>query len=241
MRELAGSPSHAAVSCSTGVTDLLRASMLTMHSALARTIVVVLAAVLVSISCARPGASRDMDEEPAVTTRASESAASQTDPNSRGVTMGKPLFSCGYANFAWGSTAYGHVLDDQGQIWFYDLGTTWSPQPAGAGLYLESKLRERFRNPVLQSRRVPPGQLATMRKNAEIARSGRIEELHAAYDSGGAGCEAYIWERSDAYREVELGSSGDYTIRNSSPEAAQLQKWLREELGMGVRPKARLK
>src|SRR5262245_43907674 len=68
--------------------------------------------------------------------------------------MGKPLFSCNRANFAWGSTAYGHVLDDRGQIWFYDLGKTWSPEPAGNGLYRRDGLTKRFRNLALESRRV---------------------------------------------------------------------------------------
>lgn len=165
----------------------------------------------------------------------------EADPDSKGARMGKPLFSCGYVNFAWGSKAYGHVLDDQGRIWFYDLGRTWSPQPAGDELYLETGLRERFRNPVLQSRRVPPAQLADMRKKAEIARGGRIEKKRVRHHTGSAGCEAYLWERSDAYREVELGSSGDYELRNSSSEAGHLQEWLRAELGMGIHPQSRRK
>lgn len=161
----------------------------------------------------------------------------EADPNSKGVRMGQPLFTCGYANFAWGNVAYGHVLDDQGRIWFYDLGATWDPRPAGGGLYLETGLRERFKNPVLQSRRVPPAQLAAMRRKAEATRGGRIEETHRADDSGGFGCEAYLWERADAYREVVLGGGGDLEIRNSSPEAGHLQEWLQMELGMGLRPR----
>ncbi|MDC0678417.1 hypothetical protein [Sorangium atrum] len=156
--------------------------------------------------------------------------------------MGKPLFSCYYVSFAWGlSKHHGHVIDDQGRIWFYDLGRTWDPQPAGDGLYLETGLRERFRNPVLQSRRVPPAQLADMRKKAEIARGGLIEKKSMARDAGSAGCEAYLWERSDAYREVKLGTSGGYEIRNSSLEAGHLQEWLREEVGIGIPPQSRQK
>ena len=163
----------------------------------------------------------------------------EEDPDSKGVRTGKPLFSCGRENFAWGRTAYGHVLDDQGRIWFYDLGKTWSPRPAGDGLYLETGLRERFRNPVLQSRRVPSAQLATTREKARVARDGQIEKKFVAFESGAAGCEAYLWERSDAYRNVELGSNGDQEIRNSSPEAGQLQEWLKGELGMGTHPRPR--
>ncbi|WP_437313496.1 hypothetical protein [Sorangium sp. So ce385] len=80
-----------------------------------------------------------------------------------------------------------------------------------------------------------------MRKKAEIALGGRIEKKHVARDAGSAGCEAYLWERSDAYREVELGSSGGYETRNSSLEAGHLQEWLREELGMGTHPQSRQK
>jgi hypothetical protein len=80
-----------------------------------------------------------------------------------------------------------------------------------------------------------------MRKKAEIARGGRIEKKHVARDAGSAGCEAYLWERSDAYREVELGSSGGYEIRNSSLEAGHLQEWLRGQLGMGTHPQSRRK
>jgi hypothetical protein len=152
--------------------------------------------------------------------------------------MGRPLFSCGYVNFAWGGAAYGQVLDHQGQIWSYDLGRTWSPQPAGDGLYFESALRKRFANAKPLSRRVPPEELVAMQKKAEVARTGRIEKEHVAYDSGGFGCEAYVWERPDAYREVELGSTGDYVVRNTTAEAEQISKWLREDLGMGRRPES---
>ncbi len=188
-------------------------------SSLPRRIVAALGVMLLPTTCVRR-------EEP-----------SQTDSNPTNVSMGKPLFECGRAAFAKGSIAYGHVLDDRGRIWFYDLGTTWSPQPAGGGLYLESALRERFKNPVLESRRVSLERLTAMRKKAESAQHGRIEEKQASNDAGGAGCEAYLWERPDAYRAVELGTTGDYVIRNSSPEADELQKWLREELAMGIRPK----
>lgn len=152
--------------------------------------------------------------------------------------MSKPLFSCGYANFAWRSIAYGHVLDDQGRIWFYDRGATWSPQAAGVGLYSESKLRERFRNAVLQARQVTRDQLATMVIKAEHARSGRIERTQTAFDAGGRACEAYIWETSDAYHEVELGSTGDVEVRNYNPEASQLLQLLRVDLGMGANPQS---
>ena len=165
----------------------------------------------------------------------------EAEPNSKGARMGKPLFSCGYVNFAWGSTAFGYILDDQGRIWFYDLGKTWSPQPAGDRLTRETGLRERFRNPVLQSLRVPPAQLAAMRKQAEVARGGRIEKKHVMYDAGSAGCEAYLWETSDTYREVELGSSGDFEIRSSSLEADHLREWLRDDLGMATHLQSRRK
>jgi hypothetical protein len=137
------------------------------------------------------------------------------------------------ASFAWGSEAYGHVLDHQGRIWFYDLGTTWSPQSAGGGLYRESALRERFVNLVLRSERVSAVKLAAMQRLVQYAKDGRIEKKHVAYDTGGFGCEAYVWERPYAYKDVELGSKGDYEIRNLSPEAGQLEKWLLEDLGMG--------
>lgn len=149
--------------------------------------------------------------------------------------MGKPLFSCNRANFAWGAIAYGHVLDDRGQIWFYDLGKTWSPQPAGDGLYLRAGLTERFRNPVLESRRVRRAKLAAMLKKAELARSGRLEERQVSHDAGGSGCEAYLWERADAYQVVELGTDGDISIKNTAPEAGELKQWLQVELRMGER------
>ncbi|NUO52274.1 MAG: hypothetical protein HOV80_25755 [Polyangiaceae bacterium] len=149
--------------------------------------------------------------------------------------MSKPLFTCGYANFAWGRVARGTVLDDKGRLWTYDLGTTWSgtPVPDGAeGLYLESGLRERFKKLVLQKTRVPLEQLATMQKKAESAREGRIEKRQVAHDAGGSGCDAYLWERPDAYREVELGTDGVYEVRNLSPEADEIWVWLEMDLGM---------
>jgi hypothetical protein len=161
----------------------------------------------------------------------------EDDRNAKGVKMAKPLFQCGHANFAWGRQAYGYVLDDGGRIWFYDLGQTWSPEPTADGLFLESALRARFKNPVAQSLRVPKARLEAMRKKAERARSSRIERKQAMLDAGGAGCEAYLWDKTDAYRLVELGNVGDTLITNASPEAAELNAWLQGELGMLGRPK----
>ena len=154
--------------------------------------------------------------------------------------MGKPLFSCNTSNFAWGKVAKGYVLDHQGRIWFYDLGDTWTPHVAGNGLFFESGLRARFKNPVRQIHSATRAQLAIMRKKAKIARGGRIEKKHVGFDAGGCGCEAYLWETPDTYREVELGSSGDYEITNSSPEANEITQWLIDELKMGIRRKPQL-
>jgi len=176
----------------------------------------------------------------------------EQDSNSHGVDMGKPLFACNYDR-SWGDdVAFGHVLDDRGRIWFYNRGrtpaspepvrrTTWSPEPAGDGLFLDSGLRARFIHPVLQSLRVSPSRLAQMSQEAELARGGRIERGRTAADLGDFGCEAYLWERADAYRRVELGSGGDFWVQNSTPEASQLNAYLQFELGMGQRPKSRRK
>lgn|SRR6478736_268490 len=160
------------------------------------------------------------------------------DPNPNGATMGKPLFECGYVSLAWTNTAYGHVLDDRGQIWFYDLGESWSPQQGPNGLFLESGLRARFKNPVLQWLRVPEARLANMRQKVQLAVHGRIERTHFADDLGGSGCEAFLWEQPDAYRAVALGTAGGIMVRNTSAAALQLQVWLQDELGMGSFPAA---
>jgi hypothetical protein len=181
--------------------------------------------VFVSIACGR------RDEVPAGYD--SPALGSQAPSNSGGASLGKPLFSCGVASFARESVAYGNVIDDHGLIWFYDLGKTWSAVSAGGDLYLESALRDRFVNLVLRPERVSDVQLAAMRRMAQYAQEGRIEKQHVKYDGGAFGCEAYVWEKSDAYKEVELGSRGDFVIRNLSPEAARLEKWLLEDLDMG--------
>ena len=162
----------------------------------------------------------------------SSGAALEDEPNREGVEMGKPLFQCGYANFAWHATALGYLLDEHGRIWFYDLGETWSPEPAGDGLFRESALRARFKKPVLQTLRVDPERLAAMRKKAELARHGEVTRTQFMNDAGGAGCEAYVWDRVDAYEPVRLAELGDQLIRNSSPEAFELYVWLAGELGM---------
>ena len=155
--------------------------------------------------------------------------------------MGKPLFACNYDR-SWGDdVAFGHVLDDRGRIWFYNRGRTTAspePEPAGDGLFLESGLRARFRNPVLQSLRVSPARLAQMSQKAELARAGRIERGRGAPDLGASGCEAYLWARADAYQRIELGTGGDFWVQNSLPEASELKAYLQVELGMGQRPKS---
>ena len=99
------------------------------------------------------------------------------------------------------------------------LGETWTPEPAGDGLFRESALRACFKKPVLQALRVDPERLAPMRRNAELARQGKVTRTQFMHDAGG---EAYLWDRVDAYEKVELGKLGDLLIRNSSPEAFEL-------------------
>lgn len=153
----------------------------------------------------------------------------QTAPTAKQPFTAKPLFGCHVANFAWGSVAYGNVLDDEGHVWFYDLGRTWSDQPAGDGLFLGSALRERFAGAELQPMLpISSAQLDALRKKALIAKTGSIARKQHAVDAGGAGCEAYIWERADAYRRIELGEMGDYAVTNSRPEAHELEKALRD-------------
>jgi hypothetical protein len=76
--------------------------------------------------------------------------------------------------------------------------------------------------------RISSAQLDAMRKKASIAKTGSIVRKQQAVDAGGAGCEAYIWERADAYRPIELGAIGDYAVSNSRPEAHELEKALRD-------------
>jgi hypothetical protein len=147
---------------------------------------------------------------------------------------GKPLFSCGYADFAWRKVAYGHFLDDWGQVWFYDLGDTWSPEPAGNGLYLEMGLRSRFAGAVLEQRVVPATRVAELRQLARAASTGRIEQRHVAFDAGSGSCEAYVWETGDAYQSVKLGGDGGVRVRNSNAAAAQLVAALTSEIFKGL-------
>ena len=80
-----------------------------------------------------------------------------------------------------------------------------------------------------------------MSQKAELARAGRIERKPNGADMGDSGCEAYLWQRADAYQRVELGSGGDFWVQNSIPEASELKAYLQFELGMGQRPKSRRK
>ena len=152
--------------------------------------------------------------------------------------MGKPLFSCGFANFAWIGVAYGDVLDDQGRIWRYAGDQPLSNEVAPGGLFLEAGLRNFFAGAVLQSRRVSKQLLAIMKRKAGIARHGKLENKTRSSDGGGAGCEAYVWER-EAYWPVQLGESGDVDVRNTAPEAGELMAWLQKDLGMGSRQNPR--
>jgi hypothetical protein len=158
-----------------------------------------------------------------------------TLPN--GGRMARPLFSCDVTSFAWGEVAFGHVLDEEGQIWSYDLGDEWSPSPASeSGLSLEAGLRVRFHRSVLQSRHIEQDELDRMQLGAELAQEGPIQEARVSFDAGSSGCTAYLWEQPQAYRSVELGTFGDVSYRNLSPEAAEVLVWLRQELGMGAHP-----
>jgi hypothetical protein len=135
------------------------------------------------------------------------------------------------------------VIDDRGKIWFYETerGAHRSSELGISGLFQEPGLTGRYRNAVLQSLRVPPARLAAMRQKAELARSGRIERSEAVTDRGIGGCVAYSWLNGEAYQRIELGTGGDVEVRNSAPEASELEVLLRNELGMGQRPKSRRK
>ena len=63
------------------------------------------------------------------------------------------------------------------------------------------------------------GDFDALRKKALIAKTGSITRKQHAVDAGGAGCEAYIWERADAYRRIELGDMGDDELETRSARA----------------------
>ena len=146
-----------------------------------------------------------------------------------------PLFGCLVANFAWGAVLRGFVIDAEGRVWSFDHGRVWSAKPAldaGAprtpgGDWFERAALLSLYSPAESNARLPLPIVAKYQALIGPAQLGKITRTKTAYDAGGYGCKAYLWDATgDAYQAVELGSGGDITVVNDAPAAQALSLWL---------------
>ena len=145
--------------------------------------------------------------------------------------IGDIIFDCHYVNFAWGYRLEGFYIDHNGNLYKYNRhGNPWLPDSVrkGDAYYPETDLLDKFQNKKL---------IGTIERTileekinliSEAAR-GTITRKQRGNDMGGRGCVAYYFDNNKkTYKEINLGSTGDFDEENSSDRAKELLIWLKQ-------------
>lgn len=145
--------------------------------------------------------------------------------------LGEIIFDCYHVNFAWGYRLDGFYIDKNGKIFKYNRnGDPWLPDSVKQGgmVYPESDLYDKYKNKQLIGN-VEQQYLQSKIVLIQKAARGKLSRRHTGNDAGASGCVAYLFSpEKKEYREIRLGSSGDYEEINSSSAAHELFKWLKQ-------------
>ncbi len=143
--------------------------------------------------------------------------------------LGAVVIESAHVNWARGHREGGCWVGDSGAMASFDYppqSPAWSPARTSDGLYEASDLADRFSHGRADLGQVPPAERRSLAGAAALigrAAAGPITRRHAMYDAGEATLTAFVLDpERGAYRAVLLSGSGDQTILNHAPAAADL-------------------
>ena len=142
---------------------------------------------------------------------------------------GDVIFDCYYINWAGDYRLEGFYIDRNGNIYKYNRnGNPWLPESAQVGIPEpnEDELLNKFQNKKI----IGNVDMTTLHDKINLisdTTSGTITRKPRGADMGARGCVAYKFDNSNKrYKTIQLGSSCDWDIENSSTSARLLLNWL---------------
>jgi hypothetical protein len=155
------------------------------------------------------------------------SAASCTDPLTPPPDPGAVLFEVEYANFAWGRSWNGFVVEADGNVYAYDLSAT-SGWPSEDDDIPAAELNAKYAHGRRLVTAVPAVEAASRYARVADALAGSITAPQGVCaDAGTLRYSALLHDESTGtYRRLLLHQRGDVARTNTSAAARELYRWL---------------
>ncbi len=158
-----------------------------------------------------------------------DSGVDSTAPDAKPPPGQQILFEVSYQNFAWQPTLRGVFITADGSVYSYDYfaGDAGGQPPAVTYPATEQEIRSRYGQNPKKTGSVPLDELYAHFAEVEPAASGVLLRQYLCADAGTRSSVGYLYDPATArYTQVILGMDGDQAGLNTSPQAADLVKWL---------------
>jgi hypothetical protein len=138
------------------------------------------------------------------------------------------LFIKEYANFAWGISEGGWFIDSTGSVFTFDRAKDSVWTLAINDSLTPQQMQHMHNFATASNQRISNDTLIKMSLLIQPARTGGISNFdNGCRDFGGVEYRAYYFDSiAMIYRTVRLFAYGDMGLRNSSPAAITIAKWL---------------
>lgn len=138
------------------------------------------------------------------------------------------LFEVEHINYAWIPTWLGFYVDNEGQVFSYDIGDgAWDP--ANEATYTEAELLEKYDH---QKKLIGQVDQETLLQQVALIQDASTGELtkpeNRCADAGANTFRAFLYDESaERYTPVLLQQEGDFIQQNLSEDAQALSTWLK--------------
>jgi hypothetical protein len=161
---------------------------------------------------------------------AADSGADTGTPDAKPPPSGQHiLFEVSYENYAWQPSLNGVFITDDGSVYSYDYfaGDAGAQPPAVVFPATEQEIRSRYGANPKKTGSVALDELYAHFAEVEPAASGVLLRQYLCADAGDRSSIGYLYDPATSrYTQVVLGMDGDQAGLNTSPQAADLVKWL---------------
>jgi len=137
-------------------------------------------------------------------------------------------FQYSYLNIAWGYQNSGWLIDNKGNVNYYNMPDHWRKGDNDGISYDDLNFNLSQTDSIIT--RIDPLILKEKIKLIKYAINGEMsQKIHTAYDAGSSTLLAYYYDsNTKKYRTVILAESGDISCYNKDTAAMQLTNWLKQ-------------
>lgn len=137
------------------------------------------------------------------------------------------VFVMKYSNYAWGKQIKGYVIDSQGSIKSFDVSEQEELSLDESIKYYES---------LGESAVIGTVDMEDLKDNyrllLETADNSFTDPVSVGADMGAYEYFGIIYNSDGSYREILLGQFGDWETVNTDKNAAEILKWLKEQVNL---------